>query len=394
MFESRLARIHNIADFRLAAQRVLPKMVFEYIEGGADSESTVRENRAALERIRLVPTALTDVAQRSTAIDLFGKPSPMPVVIGPTGFAGSFWPKGELELARAAARIGIPFTMSSGASVSPEQVAKAMGSARRWFQMYMPRDRAAVSRWVDMVSDLGFELIEVTVDSQVPGNRIRDAHNGFSRPFRWTAKKVFGVAIHPEWAFRMLPHGMPTSALQTDAESGRKPEDGEKGSVRSRLNPSVTWDEIKWLRDQWHGKLMVKGVTDPRLVPAAIAAGLDGVVVSNHGGRQVDGTVATMDVLPEFVEGAAGKLSVLVDSGFRQGTDVLKATALGATAVQIGRAAAWACSTAGEEGVHHMLTLLQKEIDTTMALLGVRSIAELGTEQVRWLAPGASRMVL
>lgn len=391
MFERRLARIHNVADFRLAAKRVLPRMVFDYIDGGADSESTVRENRAALDRIRLVPTALTDVRERSSAIDLFGTPCPLPIIIGPTGFASSFWPKGELEIARAAARHGIPFNMSSGAGVSIDEVSKAMGDGRKWFQMYLPRDRAATRRWVDMVRDHAFEAIEVTVDSQVPGNRIRDLHNGFIRPFQWTPRKVLGVAIHPEWALRMLPHGMPTSNLAADGEAGRRPDEGAAGSVRARLNPGVTWDEIKWVRDQWQGKLLVKGVTDPALVPAAIAAGLDGVVVSNHGGRQVDGTIATMDVLPEFTAQAAGRLTVLVDSGFRQGADFLKARALGAAAVQIGRATAWSCSAAGEEGVSRMLDLLAKEIDTTLALIGVADIKRLGPERVRWLAPGAAK---
>jgi (S)-mandelate dehydrogenase len=393
MYRRRLSRIHSIDDFRSAARRILPRMVFDYIDGGADSESTVRENRAALDRLRLVPAALVDVRQRSRQVELFGKPSAAPIVIGPTGLLSAFWPDGALHLARAAGRHGIPFVMSNSANVSIEAVAKA-GNGRKWFQMYLPHSRDIASDWMVRLAANGFELLELTVDSTVPGQRLRDTRNGFAIPYSWTPRKLLDVALHPEWALRMAPHPVPRPLLTIDGQQGGRRFKTVSEGVGLRLNPGVTWDDVKWLRDKWHGPLVVKGLTDPRAIPAALAAGIDGVVVSNHGGRQLDGGVATIDVLPEFTSGLADKMTVLIDSGFRTGVDILKAVALGARAVQIGRATVYAVATAGEAGADRALSLLEAELDTAMALCGVSALAEITPAWLRrspanaaWSAP-------
>ena len=378
-----LRRAHTIADLRDMARRILPSMVFDALEGGAGAEETLAENREALRRIGLVPRAPVDVAKRSATTNLFGAPAAFPVIIGPTGLASAFWPNADIALARAAARAGVPFVMSSGAGVSPEDLARA-SDGRKWFQLYMPPDREVAASWIERVKAAGFELIEVTVDGAVPGARARDARNGFSMPLRWTPGKALRIAMRPRWAMRLARHGVPVAALKyppNDAPVRRMNTRGE--SLRHRFDPSFDWDGVKWLRDQWQGPLVIKGLSDPRAVEPAVSIGLDGIVVSNHGGRQLDGSVAPIAMLPEFAQAAKGRLTLLVDSGFRSGTDVLKALALGASAVQVGRATLYGLTVAGEDGAFHALDLLRREIDNGLALCGVTSPGQLTPEWVR-----------
>ncbi|HEY5210005.1 MAG TPA: alpha-hydroxy acid oxidase [Stellaceae bacterium] len=376
---SRLKRIHSIADFRDAARRVLPRMVFDYVDGGSGTESTLRENAAALERIRLVSSAPADVSTRSLAISLFGKEYPMPLIVAPLGLASSFWVKGELALARGAARHGIPWVLSNNASVTLTE-AMAAGAGPKWFQLYVPPNRAATKEWTRLAKQAGFEALQITVDTAVPSRRLRDLRHGFSMPFAWTASKLFDVATRPDWTMRIGPHGIPRPKLMFAVPWGAE---GAAPDMRTRLSPALSWDLIRWLRDEWQGPLMVKGLADPHQASVALAAGIDAIVISNHGGRQLDGAVATIDLLPEFVAEVGGKLPILIDSGFRTGMDVVKALALGATAVQVGRAAAYAVATAGEAGVDHALTILRGELDTTMALMGVTRIADLNPSLIR-----------
>src|SRR6185312_10218787 len=375
----RLKRIHSIADFRAAALRVLPRMVFDYVDGGSGTESTLRENAAAFERVRLVSAAPVDVAKRSLAISLFGREFPLPLIVAPLGLASSFWVKGELALARGAARHGIPWVLSNNASVLFDE-AMAAGNGPKWFQLYVPPNREATKTWARMAREAGFEALQITVDTAVPSRRLRDIRRGFSMPFAWTPAKLFDVVTHPDWTRRIGPHGIPRPRLMFHvpwAEPGAAPD------MRTRLSPSLDWDLIRWFRDEWKKPLMVKGLADPRQARIALEAGIDAVVISNHGGRQLDGAVATIDILPEFVAEVGGKLPILIDSGFRTGTDVVKALALGATAVQLGRAAAYAVATAGEEGVAHAIGIVKSEIDTAMALCGVTRVADLNPGLVR-----------
>lgn len=383
MKNRRLRRAHTIADLRNEARRVLPPMVFDTLEGGAGSEETLRENRDALRRVRLVPRAPVNVSKRQTETKLFGKTADFPMAIGPTGLASAFWPNADIALSRAAARAGIPFVMSSGASVTPEELARAC-DGRKWFQLYMPPDRDVAKSWIDRVAAAGFELIEVTVDGAVPGFRARDARNGFSMPLRWTPAKAWQVATKPGWAMRVARTGVPVAALRYPPDGTKPKRMNTRGeSLSGRFDAAFDWEGVKWLRDQWKGPLVLKGVTDPGSVEPALSIGLDGIVVSNHGGRQLDGSVAPMAMLPEFVEAAQNRLTLLVDGGMLTGTDVLKALALGAKGVQIGRATLYGLTVAGEDGAFHALQLFRKEIDNAMALCGVTAPDQLTREFIR-----------
>ncbi|SCB33541.1 alpha-hydroxy acid oxidase [Rhizobium multihospitium] len=371
----------SIADYRIAARRALPKMVFDFFDGGAGSELTLLENRVALDRIRLVGSAPVDVGHRSAAISLFGEPLTMPVIIGPTGLAGAAWPAGDQALARAAGRAGIPFVMSSAASATMEAVAAA-GEGRKWFQLYLFRDREVSLRLLKQAEALGFEAIEITVDNAIPGRRLRDARNGFSLPFRWTPRKLLSLAAHPGWALRMAKAGAPRLEVM-EAEFDLKSAGTIAEVMEQQLDPTVSWDDIAFIRDRWKGPLILKGLLNPRQGSRAAELGLDGIVVSNHGGRQLDGAVASIDILPEFVSAVGGKLAILVDSGFRSGTDVAKALALGATAVQVGRATLYALASGGENAVFRALAIIAAELDVAQAMMGAPTIADLRPSMLR-----------
>lgn len=371
-----LARIHSIDDFRTAAQARLPRMVFDFLDGAAGGEATARDNRAAFEHWRLLPKALVDVSQRSLAVDLFGAPAAMPLIIGPTGLAAAYWPEGDCALARAAARHGIPFVMANGASAGMDEVARA-STGRRWFQLYLPPQREAALPWLQMAEQQGFEALELTVDTAVPGRRLRDLRHGFALPFRWTPRKLLDVARKPRWALRMLRHGVPRARLSAGAAPPRAARSVSE-TMSARLSATLSWDDLAWLRDRWRRPLIVKGLSDAAQAAPLRRLGVDGVVVSNHGGRQLDGGLATLDALPAFVAELGGHMPILIDGGFRSGADIVKALALGATAVQLGRATLYALATAGEAGVDHALALLRQELDTTLALCGARSPRELG----------------
>jgi (S)-mandelate dehydrogenase len=374
----RLARIHTISDFRATAQRIMPRMVFDYVDGGSGAESTLAENRAAFERIRLVSAAPVDVSRRSLEIELFGQRLPMPLIVAPLGLSSASWPKGELELARGAARFGIPFVLSNNSGVTLDEAMLA-GNGPKWFQLYVPPDRDATKEWARRIKEAGFDTVEITVDTAVPSRRLRDMRAGFVMPFAWTPRKFLDVALHPEWAMRVGPHGAPRPSLMFAVPWGK----GGATDMRTRLSPALDWDLLKWFRDEWQGRLIVKGLADPRQARVALEAGMDAIVISNHGGRQLDGAVATIAILPEFVAEIGGRLPILIDSGFRTGTDILKALALGATAVQLGRAMAYAVATAGQAGVERAIEILRAEFDVAMALCGAAKIGDLNRGFVR-----------
>jgi (S)-mandelate dehydrogenase len=363
----------SIADFREAARRALPRMVFDFYDGGADREDTLRHNREALDRKRLLGSAPVDVKTRSQKTVLFGKIYEMPLIIGPTGLAGAAWPAGDVALARAAGNAGIPFVMSTAGTCTQEEVAAA--TDKKWMQLYLFRDRGFSERIVDKADALGFEALEVTVDNAVAGKRLRDARNGFSLPFRWTPSKILSLMAHPAWTLRMAKIGSPQLEVMA-AGLGLDKTDTIAELMQSQLDPSVSWDDIARLRDRWKKPLIVKGVLDPSHVKRALAVGVDGLVISNHGGRQLDGAASTIDVLPEFVTEANGRLTLLIDSGFRTGSDIARALALGANAVQVGRATLYALATGGQAAVSHALALLKQELDVAQALMGAAGIED------------------
>lgn len=382
-------RQHSIADFRETARRRLPRFVFDFIDGGSGTENTLAENRSALDRIRLVGSAPTDISTCSQTVSLFGQHYDMPVLIGPTGLAGAAWPRGDVDLARAASTHNIPFVMSTAATATMEDVAGA-GSGAKWFQLYIFKDRAVSKRLVSKAQSLGFGALEITVDNAIPGRRLRDARNGFSLPFRWTPAKLASLAAHPGWSLRTARAGAPKLEVMA-AELGLEKADTIAELMQSQLDPSVDWEDIKWVREAWDGPLIVKGVLDPGQVSTALDIGVDGLVISNHGGRQLDGAIATIDILPEFRAEAGSRLTLLVDSGFRTGSDIARALALGADAVQVGRATLYALACGGEASVDHALSILKSELNVAQMLMGAREVRDFGASMVRCHpAPGKS----
>ncbi len=379
---NRLARAHSIEDLRAMARRALPHMVFDYIDGAAQTESTARANRRDLDAVALLPSPLSDVSQRDSSVTLFGRKASMPLIIGPTGFNSMCWPRGDLALARAASSAGVPFVMSNGANVSMDELHKDVGG-RHWFQIYLPMDR---DRWTPLIASAqsaGFEALEVTIDTAVPGRRLRDLHNGYGLPMRWTPGKIGQMVLRPRWLLGMARHGMPKPVIMEDAfdSGGRNATMSEL--MAKQVNPSVTWEDLKRLRDLWHGPLIVKGLIDPAQIETAVSAGYDGVLLSNHGGRQLDGSVSTIAMLPECAEAANGRITLLIDSGFRSGADILRALALGASAVQVGRATLFGLAAGGEAGVSRALEIMRLELDVAMALLGTARLDPLPAIQTR-----------
>ena len=371
----------SIADFREQAKRRLPRFVFDFIDGGSGSENTLAENRSALDRHRLVGRAPVDVQACSQSVSLFGRDYSMPVIIGPTGLAGAAWPRGDVDLARAASKAGIPFVMSTAATATMEEVAAAEAGAK-WFQLYIFKDRAVSARLIGKAKVLGFKALEVTVDNAIPGRRLRDARNGFTLPFRWTPAKLASLAAHPAWSLRMARAGAPRLEVMA-AELGLDEADTIAELMQAQLDPSVGWEDIKWVRDAWDGPLLVKGMLDPGQVAKAVETGVDGLVISNHGGRQLDGAVATIDILAEFRAQAGARLTLLVDSGFRTGSDIARALALGADAVQVGRATLFALAGGGEAGVRRALDILKSELEIAQMLMGARAIKDFGPAMLR-----------
>lgn len=374
--QSALARAASIEDLRTLARRKLPRMVFDYIDGASGDESTARRNRSGFERFLLRPEILVDLSTRTLATTLFGQPVAMPLVIGPTGMNGAYWAEGDLCLARAAKVENIPFVMSTAATVKLATLVDAAGPLR-WFQLYMLRDRGLAKALLERVYASGFQVLQLTVDTAVTGRRNRDVRNGFTLPFRWNGRKLIDTARRPGWAMQMLRTGSPTLQLFAEVVGRIQPGTTITEVVQRQISDAFTWHDLEWLRSCWPGKLVLKGVSERAHVDKALAFGIDGVVVSNHGGRQLDGTGSTIEQLPRIAEAADGRMTVLIDSGFRHGADIAKALALGADAVQLGRPTLYGLAAAGEDGVRHALRILSAELEVAMALSGASSISQL-----------------
>jgi (S)-mandelate dehydrogenase len=371
-----LSRARSIEDLRRAAQRTLPRSVFDFIDGGAEDESTLRDNREAFRRVRFLPKTLVDVSKVDTTTAILDASSKLPIIIAPTGAAGFAWPCGDLAIARAAARFGIPFSLSTSASVSIEHVA-AGANARLWFQSYIFKKRNFTAKLIERALASGYGALIITVDLPVGGNRERDFRNDFSIPFRYTPRNVLDFAMHPGWAMRMLRHGPPILAnLRGFAASDDIAT--VASSVGRNYDASFHWDDLKVIRDSWPGKLIVKGIARPDDAEILVSIGCDAVVVSNHGGRQLDGAIATLDALPAIAAAVAGRAKVFLDGGIRRGSDVVKALALGADAVLIGRSTLYGAGVAGEDGAAHAIGILRDELVRCMQLCGVRRIEEIG----------------
>ncbi|NML30003.1 alpha-hydroxy acid oxidase [Paraburkholderia antibiotica] len=374
--DHKLRRAASIGDLRELARRRLPRMVFDYIDGAAGEEDTARRNQAAFQRVLLKPEVLIDVSTRSTATRLFGHDVSMPIVVGPTGLNGAAWEKGDLCLARAAAHANLPFVMSTAATVGMREMDAAAGRLR-WFQLYMLKDRGLVREFLQQIASYRFNVLELTVDTAVGGRRNRDIRNGFTLPFRWTAANLFDSARHWRWSLQMARHGVPSLQVFADLLGSAARGSTISEVMQQQISASFTWNDIAWLREQWQGVLVLKGLVAPEHARLARKVGVDGAVVSNHGGRQLDGAGATIEALPAFKESATDALTVLIDSGIRTGVDIARALALGADGVQLGRATLYGLAAGGEAGVTRALEILGHELESTMALCGARTVTEM-----------------
>ncbi len=379
----------NIDDLREAARRILPRGVFEYVDRGTEDELAVRNNRLAFERIALKPRVLQDVSQRSMATELFGVASAMPLAIAPTGAAGLLCYLGEVQIARAAAKAGIPFTLSTYSINSMEQVAQEAGG-RLWFQLYMWPDRNMSHQLVQRAKSAGYEALVVTVDTVAAPNREYNQRNGFALPFVLNRRNAFDMATHPRWLVQVILRyamnsGMPH--LENLPDALRQSLMGTPASQRALpKNDSLTWDDLRELRRIWSGPLMVKGILDPQDAEMAVQCGADAVIVSNHGGRNLDSSIPPISALPWIVERVNGRADVMLDSGIRRGSDIAKAIALGAKAVFAGRAALWGVAADGEPGAALAISILQQEFDRVMALMGCTNLAGLDRQRLHFNA--------
>jgi len=369
---------YNIADLRERARRRLPLGIWEYAERGVEDECGMARNRAAFDAITFRPRVLRGVETIDTTTQVFGKPLPFPLAVAPTGAAGLMWHKGDLALARAAARAGVPFIISSASTMDLEQILEAGG--RQWFQLYLWEDRSLSHKVVDKAWHLGCEALFVTLDLPVPPNREYIQRNGFGTPFRLNARNAFDVLTHPRWLAGVmgryaLEGGVPTQANLPDRLRSKVTKGAPPGALFKQ--DDLDWDGVRKLRDRWPGKFVLKGILHPEDAERALAMGADGIVVSNHGGRAFDCSMASMEALPAIVDAVGGRMTVFLDSGVRRGSDVVKAVASGADAVLAGRAPLYGLAAYGEPGVARALELLRAETARTMAMLGARSIAEV-----------------
>jgi isopentenyl diphosphate isomerase/L-lactate dehydrogenase-like FMN-dependent dehydrogenase len=363
------ARALNIDDLRRIARRRLPRVVYDYLEGGAEDHLTLRANREAFESIRFAPRTLVDVSKRSQKVTLFGRVYESAFGIAPIGAAGLFWREADIALARAARSANLPFVLSTHSFVPLERLAWESGGPP-WFQLYMPRERDAARTLVRRALHAGCEALVLTTDVPVGGNREYNQRNGFNLPLRLAPRLVMDVLRHPRWTFGVFAPAW----LARDNPMRLE----EWGTRRDHL----AWQDFDWLRDAWPRKLLVKGILGVEDAQLAAEHGADGIFVSNHGGRQLDGVTSPMEVLAPIAAAVGDRLAILVDSGFRRGADVVKALALGADMVFLGRAVVYGAAAGGENGVRHAIQLLRGEVDRALALLGCPSTEELGPQYV------------
>lgn len=374
-----IRRAWSIEDLRRMARRRLPRGVFDFFDGGAEDEKTLAANRAAFDRARFVPKVLVDVSRIDTRASILGGEASWPLAIGPTGGTGIGWPGADVATARAAAAFGIPYTLSTVATASIERIARE-APGRHWFQAYILREPEFTMKLVARAQAADYEALMVTVDLPVGGKRERDFRNDYTVPFRPSLRNLADFLSHPAWALRLLRDGVP----QMENLAGLAPGSLSPGVIAStvgrNLDSSFDWDRLQAMRDAWPRKLIVKGVCRPEDAERLARLGVDAIVVSNHGGRQLDGAVGSLDALPAVARAVGARAAVFFDSGVRRGGEAVKALALGAKAVLIGRATLYGVSAAGEPGARRALEILTDEFARTMQLCGATRVADIGPE--------------
>lgn len=366
------------SDYRNEARKRLPPFLFHYADGGAYAEATLRRNVDDLAAVALRQRVLKDVADASPETELFGQKLAMPVVIAPVGLAGMYARRGEVQAARAAERKGIPFTLST-VSVCPIEEVQAASARKIWFQLYVLKDRGFMRSALERAKAAGVTTLVFTVDMPVPGARYRDLHSGMSGA-AGPRRRVLQAMMHPGWAWDVGVRGRPHDLGNVSAYLGKPTGLADYIAwLGANFDPSISWKDLEWIRDFWDGPMLIKGILDAEDARDAVLFGADGIVVSNHGGRQLDGVLSSARALPSIADAVKGKLNLLADSGVRSGLDVVRMIALGADAVMIGRAYVYALACAGEAGVVNLLDLFEKEMRVAMALTGARKIGDIST---------------
>jgi isopentenyl diphosphate isomerase/L-lactate dehydrogenase-like FMN-dependent dehydrogenase len=373
-------RLYSVDEARRVARRALPRPIFDFVDGGAEDERTLRRNEAAFADLTLLPRPLDGTTARDQSLSLFGRRLSLPVIVGPTGLSGLLWPDGELASARAVAGAGSAYCLSHASTCTIEDL-PALGDAPRWMQVFMYRDRGLTRDFAERAQAAGYDALVLTTDNQVLGNRERDLRNGFSIPPRFTAASTLGMATRAPWLWRMRGRREVTFANYVGTV-GASDIRSLAARMAGLLDPAASWADVAWLRGVWRGPLLLKGVLHPDEAKRAVAEGIDGVVASNHGGRQLDGAVSSIEALPAVVAAVAGRIPVLVDGGVRRGADVVKALALGAAACLIGRPHLWGLAVAGEAGVAVVLDTYRREIDRVMALGGWDDLAAINRNAI------------
>ena len=376
----RLRRAASVDDLRRIARRRLPRGVFDYVDGAAEAERSLARNSADFATITFNPRVLRDVSAIDTSTTLLGRPLPLPLVFAPTGFTRMCDPEGELAVARAAARADLPYTLSTLGTRSIEEVA-AVSDGRKWFQLYVWRDRGLVKELVDRAATSGYEALVLTVDNPVFGKRERDVRRGFTIPPQVGPSTLVDGAVHPGWTWAFVR----AEPIRFANVVGRDVGDGASAVtladyINTQFDPTLSWRDVEWLRDVWNGPLVVKGVQTVEDARLAADAGVDVIALSNHGGRQLDDAPTPVSLIAPVVDALGDRVEIICDGGVRRGSDLIKAVALGARAVSIGRAYLYGLGAAGERGVDHVVQLLTTDVRRTMALLGVSSIADLSPE--------------
>ena len=394
-------KAYNIFDLRKIALKRVPKGFFEFVDRGTEDEVSLKNNREVFDRLRFRTRTFVDVSKRTQETTIFGTQYKMPLVIAPTGVAGLLWHEGEIKLAKAARKAGIPFTLATGSITAMERVADEAGGDL-WFQLYLWPDRSMSHELVNRAKAAGYKTLVVTVDGVSSGNREYNLRNGFTLPFSLNARNMWDMATHPRWlmgvmARYLMTTGMPMYANYPEAAKAKMTK-GPPGRASLRTD-SISWADLDALRKIWPGKLIVKGILDPQDAMTAVDHGADGIGVSNHGGRNLDGIASPIEVLPEIVDAVGKRTTIFMDSGIRRGSDVVKALALGANAVMVGRSTLYGVAAGGEAGAARALQIYGDEIHRNMALLGCNTIEEIGPQCLLFadkheLRPPANRPTL
>jgi L-lactate dehydrogenase (cytochrome) len=380
--ERRLRKTASVADLREIARKRLPRGVFDYIDGGAEDERTLAANCEAFARLTFRPRVLRDVGTVDPATTLLGRPVPLPLALAPTGFTRIADPEGELAVARAAARAGLPYTLSTLGTRSIEEVA-AVSAGAKWFQVYVWRDRGLVKELISRAAAAGYEALMITVDTAVLGRRERDVRSGFTLPPKLGLKTLLDGAVHPGWTWSFAR----SEPIRFANVAGRAVGDGTSAValadyINSQFDPALSWADIEWMRSIWNGPMVLKGVQTVEDAVLAANAGVEAVALSNHGGRQLDSAPAPLDLVAPVADAVGDRVEIICDGGVRRGSDVVKAVALGARACTVGRAYLYGLAAGGERGVDLVLARFDADIRRTLALVGARSVADLTRQLV------------